>query len=96
MTNKTQTYQVALYLPPFHYNIARAIAEKNQEPMGALLKRLLLPQIEEAASASFRASNALHNAIKNNELSEGLANEILAYLKMHSEDTSESVNEVEE
>lgn len=64
--------------------------------MGALIKRLLLPQIEEAASASFRASNALHSAIKNNELSAGLAEEITNYLTAHLAKASESVNETEE
>ena len=86
---KTQTYKISIYLPPFQYLLAKAIADKNQEPLAALIKRLLLPQIEEAASASFRASNALHSAIKNNELSPQLIAEINEYLTTHQEPRQE-------
>jgi hypothetical protein len=90
MTDKRQTYKVNLYIPGFHYLLARALAAKNQEPVGALLKRLILPQIEEAASSSFRASNALFSAIAKNEISEDLAAELMLHLRANGEVVEES------
>jgi hypothetical protein len=78
--NKTQTHKVSVYIPSYHYHLLVAIADKNMEPLSNLVKRLLLPEIEESASSSFRASNALHSALKNNELTPTTARKILDFL----------------
>ncbi len=77
------TKKIQFYIPERFYYIARAIADKNQEPLSALLKRLLVVQLEAAASDSFKASNFLNYAIKNGELSPEVTEEIKSFLSVH-------------
>jgi hypothetical protein len=81
----TETYRIAVYLPANYYVLLRGLAAKHKEPIASLAKRLLLPAIEEGASRSFKASNALFSAIARNEIPHELATELIGYFHANGE-----------
>lgn len=72
-----RTAKINVYLPTYHNVLIRLLAAKNDEAIAAVAKRILIPGIEEAASSSFRASNALYSALKKDELDPTLQQKLL-------------------
>lgn len=97
-SNSTKTFKINTYLPPFPYYLIKSIAAKNGEAVASVAKRLLIPRIEETASASFRASNFLKYAIANNSIPAPLLKEIEQYqleIQMLGDDDDEDESEVD-
>lgn len=83
MTRQANTHRVAVYLGTQHYLALKMLAEKSDEPLSTIVKRLLIDKLEEAAESSFKLSSALLNAAKHREISSQLIEEIHQLLERH-------------
>jgi hypothetical protein len=70
--------RITTYLPASIEALAQALAQSNQEPISDLIKRLVIPAIQEEASRSFKSRNFISNAIKSGLLTPELVEELQA------------------
>lgn len=76
---------MTIYVPRFIHLLARVISNKNGEALASFIKRIIIVGVEEAASASFKASNALGNAIKSDQVSPEIKGEVLEFMQSYQE-----------
>lgn len=94
MKNKaSDSVKMTIYVPKFIHLLAKVIANKNGEPLATFIKRIIITGVEMAASSSFKASNALNYALKHNQVSTAIKDEVIAYLSLPKSDEEDEEDE---